>query len=89
MLPIKYAEEIRNFSREQLSGIDALSSNVLGPHLGVDLLAKSDLHVRVIRNYLTPNMGKVMMNANDEVRYSWDKDVPTCEGKSKSIGVSI
>lgn len=54
--------------------------NVLGEFTGIDILVKSDLHVRVLRNYLTPNMGQVMLNARDELNYSDQVDIPRCEG---------
>jgi hypothetical protein len=59
-----------------------LAFNVLGRFNNIDILTTSDLHVRVLRNYLTPNMGKVMLNAQDELNYSWEVDVPECEGES-------
>ncbi|PVH92285.1 cytochrome P450 [Periconia macrospinosa] len=79
VLPAKYIDEIRQYTREQLSGIEALAFNVLGRFNRIDILNKSDLHVRVLRNYLTPNMGQVMPNAQDELTYSWQVDVPKCE----------
>ena len=55
--------------------------NVLGEYTGIDILVKSDLHVKVLRNYLTPNMGQVMVNARDELNYSQEVDIPACEGQ--------
>ncbi|KAM3067352.1 hypothetical protein ACMFMG_005290 [Clarireedia jacksonii] len=79
VLPVRFVDEIRNYTREQLSGIEALAYNVLGEYTGIDILVKSDLHVKVLRNYLTPNMGKVMLNARDELDYSQEVDIPACE----------
>jgi len=58
--------------------------NVLGRFNNIDTLNNSDLHVRVLRNYVTANMGQVMLNAQDELNYCWQVDVPRCDGKSEN-----
>lgn len=60
---------------------------MLGEFTGIDILVKSDLHVRVLRNYLTPNMGQVMLNARDELNYSDQVDIPRCEGQLAPTGL--
>lgn len=54
---------------------------MLGEFTGIDILVKLDLHVRVLRNYPTSDMGQVKLNARNELNYSEQVDIPHCEGQ--------
>ncbi|KAI0482757.1 cytochrome P450 [Xylariaceae sp. FL0804] len=76
VLPHKYLEEIRLVSGNKLSSRSAQVGNLVPEWTGMDFLKHSDLHVKVLKNKLIPELYKYTDLAQVELAYGWHLDVP-------------
>ncbi|KAF2735353.1 cytochrome P450 [Polyplosphaeria fusca] len=76
VLSNKYLEELRLLPNSKLSNVHAQVKNMLGDYSYSTFLLHNDQHVRVLQNYLTPNLSTFLGRAREEMDYSFTQDIP-------------
>ncbi|CAN8100048.1 unnamed protein product [Discula destructiva] len=76
VLPVKYLDEIRLMKESKLSSRSAQVGNLEPKYTGVEFLIHSNLHVKVLREKLIPELWKFVDMARVEMVHGWDLDVP-------------
>ena len=87
VLPNKYIDEIRNLPADKLNSILANITNAQGVFSITDVLAKSNLHTRVIQTRLTPKLGALVPTVRDELAFALEKEFPPCGKDWKTIQI--
>ncbi|KAL9611749.1 MAG: hypothetical protein Q9167_003635 [Letrouitia subvulpina] len=67
ILPPPTVPELSSLPPEIADGTKALEHDLMGPYTGLDFILKSRLHHRVVQRKLSPNLGKLIPQLEDEL----------------------
>ena len=87
VLPPSFLDELHSLPKTVANPTDGNMHNLLGNYTGLNILLHTDLHFRVIRGRLTPNLTPTMLAIQDELCYSMRIDYPECRNQWSPIGV--
>ncbi|KAF2244714.1 cytochrome P450 [Trematosphaeria pertusa] len=76
VLSNKYLEELSFVPKTKLSNVHSQVQNILGSYTYSTFLLDSDQHVRVVQNFLTPNLKTFLSRSREELDFSFEHDVP-------------
>ncbi|OKL62874.1 hypothetical protein UA08_01834 [Talaromyces atroroseus] len=77
-LPRKYAQELKGYDREELSGMKALADRHLGQYTTID--HESPYMLNAIKLDLNQKLGQFVTDVQNEVAHVVDATFPACEG---------
>ncbi|PVI03032.1 putative cytochrome P450 [Periconia macrospinosa] len=80
VLPNKYIDEIRLLPSTTLSNSHAQFRNIKGEYTYASTILHGNLHTRVFRNQLTPNLGTYIARAKVEFDYAFPQDFSHVQG---------
>lgn len=80
-LPSKYVNELRSLPHYIASPTLAHAYNLSGSSTNMNIILKSDLHIRAIQEGLTPNLNKLTIPIMDELDHAIQTELPGCERK--------
>lgn len=63
--------------------------NLYGKSTTTDVLLKSDLQAKVLRNRLTPNLQDFVASSLEEIEYSAEKELPASQGTLGNSAFSL
>ncbi|KAF2688532.1 putative cytochrome P450 monooxygenase [Lentithecium fluviatile CBS 122367] len=79
VLSNRYLDEIRLLPRTVLSNVHAQFKNLKGEYTYVSVVLNGDLHTRVLRNQLTPQLGYYVERSSAEFDQAFWDDFPQAE----------
>ncbi|KAL8711938.1 MAG: hypothetical protein Q9220_003634 [cf. Caloplaca sp. 1 TL-2023] len=89
IIPRKFVEELRSLPEHQLSLRHLQAHNLYGKSTTTDILLKSDLHAKVLRTRLTPNLSDYVTSSVREIEYAVEHEFAACQAEGwKSININ-
>jgi len=67
VLPRSNIQELSSIPPNIADGTKALEHDLMGPYTGLNFILESRLHHRIVQRKLTPNLGKITPNLEDEL----------------------
>lgn len=78
LLPNRYIDELRNIPEEKASPPKALFNKGLGHYVDMDIILESRLHVHIVQQRLTPTLGSIMPQLQQELEFALETELPDC-----------
>lgn len=87
VLAPSFLDELAALPYSVANPTDGHMHNLLGDYTGLNILMTTDLHYRMIRKKLTPNLNPIMDFLNKEIPYGFEQDIPKCDNDWASFNV--
>ena len=87
VLAPSYLDELHALPYSIANPTDGHMYNLLGGYTGLDILMTTDIHYRMIRGRLTPNLTPIMNVLDEEIPFGFQHDIPACDRDWASFNV--